>query len=228
MANCSICDTATTPVEPDGMRSIVHCVGCGKYVAHLDELMDLKKRNPNAMPRLSHRIRKMQRADGKPVVLVPDLLDKLIEDPLPSFIEQEDNFLLWLGNQLREGDPAGNVPIDQTKTALVTATVGAFDHNSVFRIIYDLRDSDFVEVKGEGLDNRTRMKTKGWQRYEEIRRSPSQAHIAFMAMPFNHTELDRVYTDCFKEAVREAGFTLHRLDEGQPSGLIDDQLRVRL
>ena len=33
MANCSICDTANTPVEPDGMRSIVHCVGCGKYVA---------------------------------------------------------------------------------------------------------------------------------------------------------------------------------------------------
>ena len=49
-----------------------------------------------------------------------------------------------------------------------------------------------------------------------------------MAMQFNSPDSDEAYQNCFKAAVRGAGFDLVRLDEGQPAGLIDDQLRVAI
>jgi nucleoside 2-deoxyribosyltransferase len=49
-----------------------------------------------------------------------------------------------------------------------------------------------------------------------------------MAMPFGSPEFDRVYESCWKPAVTAAGFTLKRLDEQQPAGLIDDRLRVEI
>jgi hypothetical protein len=49
-----------------------------------------------------------------------------------------------------------------------------------------------------------------------------------MAMPFRNSQLDQVFKECFKPAVYDTGFELRRLDEGQPAGLIDDQLRVRI
>lgn len=49
-----------------------------------------------------------------------------------------------------------------------------------------------------------------------------------MAMQFGDEELNRVVKDCFKPAVKAAGFELRLLTEGQPAGLIDDQLRAAL
>lgn len=48
-----------------------------------------------------------------------------------------------------------------------------------------------------------------------------------MAMEFND-EMDCVFKDRFKPAVGAAGFKLPDLREGQPAGLIDNQLRVAL
>jgi nucleoside 2-deoxyribosyltransferase len=49
-----------------------------------------------------------------------------------------------------------------------------------------------------------------------------------MAMPFDDPDLDKIFTDHFKSAVKATGFDLKRLDEGQPAGLIDDRLRVEI
>lgn len=48
-----------------------------------------------------------------------------------------------------------------------------------------------------------------------------------MAMKFDN-ELQRVVDSHFKPAVARAGFELRLLTDGQPAGLIDDQLRVAL
>jgi hypothetical protein len=49
-----------------------------------------------------------------------------------------------------------------------------------------------------------------------------------MAMKFGDALLDTAYRECFKHAVARTGFELRRLDEGQPAGLIDNQLRVAI
>jgi hypothetical protein len=67
----------------------------------------------------------------------------------------------------------------------------------------------------------------GWQRYEALKHAQVESRTAFMAMQFDR-EMDRVVKDCFKPAVVRTGFELRVLTDGQPAGLIDDQLRVRL
>jgi nucleoside 2-deoxyribosyltransferase len=49
-----------------------------------------------------------------------------------------------------------------------------------------------------------------------------------MAMKFGDPQLDNIYQNHFKAAVRATEFELKRLDEGQPAGLIDDRLRVEI
>jgi nucleoside 2-deoxyribosyltransferase len=47
-------------------------------------------------------------------------------------------------------------------------------------------------------------------------------------MPFGKLDLYQIYRDHFQPAVSATGFTLKRLDENQPAGLIDDRLRVEI
>lgn len=68
----------------------------------------------------------------------------------------------------------------------------------------------------------------GWDRLEVLRRGHSKSRIAFMAMPFGKVELDQIYLEHFQPAVSATGFTLKRLDENQPAGLVDDRLRVEV
>jgi hypothetical protein len=76
--------------------------------------------------------------------------------------------------------------------------------------------------------NRLLLTFAGWQRYYALTRAQVESHTAFMAMEFGHEELNRVVNDVFKPAVEAAGFELRLLTDGQPAGLIDDQLRVAL
>jgi nucleoside 2-deoxyribosyltransferase len=64
--------------------------------------------------------------------------------------------------------------------------------------------------------------------FEELQRGKSTSRIAFMAMQFGDAELDGIYKDHFKIGVATSGFDLKRVDEGQPAGLIDDLLRVKI
>ena len=49
-----------------------------------------------------------------------------------------------------------------------------------------------------------------------------------MAMKFGDAELNRVVSECFGPAVARTGFTLRRLTDEQPAGLIDNQLRAAI
>ena len=68
----------------------------------------------------------------------------------------------------------------------------------------------------------------GWQRYEALKHAQVESRTALMAMKFGEDELNQVVNDWFKPAVKAADFELRILTDGQPAGLIDDQLRVAL
>jgi len=69
----------------------------------------------------------------------------------------------------------------------------------------------------------------GWAEAKRLRQQrQAVGNRAFMAMQFGDSRLDVLVAQHFVPAVKAAGFDLRRLDEGQPAGLIDDQLRVRI
>jgi hypothetical protein len=47
-------------------------------------------------------------------------------------------------------------------------------------------------------------------------------------MKYGEKEVDWIYENYFKNAVRATGFDLYRLDEAPKAGLIDDKLRVEI
>jgi len=67
----------------------------------------------------------------------------------------------------------------------------------------------------------------GWKWYEELKRGRSDSNLAFMAMDFKHADVARAFA-AFKEAVRQTGFNLRKLDDRPEAGLIDNRLRVEL
>jgi hypothetical protein len=69
---------------------------------------------------------------------------------------------------------------------------------------------------------------EGWSKYETFKNVRQQSRDAFMAMKFGDPEVDEALALCFKPAVERAGFRLKPLNEAQPAGLIDDQMRVAL
>src|SRR4029077_18337389 len=73
-----------------------------------------------------------------------------------------------------------------------------------------------------------RLSIGGWGRDEHLRRTVVQSRTAFMAMKFGDAELNRVVSECFGPAVARTVFTLRRLTDEQPAGLIDNQLRAAI
>ncbi len=69
---------------------------------------------------------------------------------------------------------------------------------------------------------------KGWTYFAELSRRVVASRTAFMAMKFNEPTMDRILTSCFKPAAERAGFTLRPVNENQPAGLIDDQIRAAI
>ena len=80
----------------------------------------------------------------------------------------------------------------------------------------------------ESASDGARLSMAGWEQYEALKHRQITSRTAFMAMKFGNTELNHVVENCFKLAVRRAGFELRILTDGQPAGLIDDQMRVAL
>jgi nucleoside 2-deoxyribosyltransferase len=77
--------------------------------------------------------------------------------------------------------------------------------------------------------NSTRLSVKGWEKVRELERMrPERGNDAFMATPFSKGDLEDVYHQYLVPAIKKTGFDLKRVNEEQPAGLIDDQLRVRI
>jgi len=150
-----------------------------------------------------------------------------VDDPLPTPAEQADNLILWIGDH--QPLPAGyaEVPLSE-----VSAWIGAaITPNNPSSTLGWLLDQDEVKRLVETLNlsgELLQLNMAGWQRYEALKRAQVESHTAFMAMKFGDEELNRVVSDCFKPAVEATGFKLRVLTDGQPAGLIDDQLRVAL
>jgi hypothetical protein len=186
--------------------------------------MTLRKRTV-----LSHRLRRMQRLDCTPVTIYEDELGTFsLDDPLQSPRQQANNLIRWIGNQ--QSSPANPLEILEPE---VSAWIGApitsnFRDEGLSCLLEQKQIQKLVKVCDANCTTRQFSLTfAGWQRYEALNREEVESRTAFMAMKFD-TDMDHVVKNCFKPAVKAAGFELRLLTDGQPAGLIDDQLRVAL
>ncbi|MGP0007483.1 MAG: hypothetical protein ACLPIG_02035 [Methylocella sp.] len=175
---------------------------------------------------MSHRLRCMQRTDGMPVlVLEAELQTFQLDDQLPSPAEQVDRLILWIGsNQFSPGR------FTEFSTPKISAWVGApiTPSNGASDVQWLTHQDEVKRLLEFSGPFSTRLTLAGWKRFEDIRHAQVESRTAFMAMKFGDEDLNCAVDTCFKPAVARAGFELRLLSDGQPAGLIDDQLRVRL
>lgn len=220
--NCPVC---SKPAKEKSGRDDVYsysCKVCGRFSITQNALHKLESEasSERTTAVISHAIRRMQKLNKKPEIDSKILNSILENNYLPSPSEQADNFILWLGDKI---DIPGNyLELDPAKQRSI---IGSVNERSYIFIINHL--------KKRGLLHNTKrdqvvLSFEGWNEYNRLRRRSPDGHKAFMAMPFGDDQIDKMYKDYFKGAVKKAGFELLRINEKPKAGLIDDRMRVEI
>ena len=238
-AECPVCKSKINDADSREYNDCrrIQCGRCGTFEIGLlgSELI----RNVNNMTRdaISYRLRQISyRNEGRPLRIDTDLIRRLIADAqFPNPIEQAENLILWLGKR-KAGSKS---PIDANenitlRSSYIASIAGCSSSpETVAYLLRQMMGARWLEQsqaipRGEDPIFPIRLTFEGWRRFEEIKTSPQNGRRGFMAMEFGNSRLDVVYRECFVAAVSDAGFTLQRIDEGQPAGLIDDQMRIAI
>jgi hypothetical protein len=168
----------------------------------------------------------MQHAGPVSPTIDNKLTTRLLTENLPGLREQGNNLIRAAGDWLRSNDPAGFYKIDEGE---MTARAGAFDQGGLRHLLQTLMSEDYLDWQLVGPDFLgLRLKSRGWDRYDELQRAHTEGNLAFMAMPFGKDELDRIFSDHWRPAVAATGFDLRRIDHEPQAGLIDNRLRVEI
>ena len=229
---CPVCEIALIKTEVQGDRHFFECPRCGPFSLSRSAMVTVQGelgRVPNGQAILSHAIYKMTQRDSSwPMLTSENLKQILSQTILPRPQQQLENLILWLGST----QPDQGVPIEIQNRTL--SAIGATNMASLGFIVGHAIERGLVagkvlrSVDGGYHYTPIHLTFDGWVFYEELQRGHNITRTAFMAMQFGDSELNHVYESCFKPAVGDTGFTLKKLDEQQPAGLIDDRLRVEI
>jgi hypothetical protein len=231
---CPICNSSSQ-IEWRGIdQQCVNCPRCGAFVllgmrGTFDRPLTRILSSNRQRARLSYLIRR--RGAGSSAINLIELRDIEgwnLDEPLPSPAEQLDMLISWIGDN--QPSPADSTPFNavQLEGWLGTA-IGPSSGNGggLGWLLVQDEAKHLLDQSRTGMGH-LRLNLRGWQRYEALKRAKVESSLAFMAMQYGDEELERVVKDYFAPAVKRAGFELRTLRDGQPAGLIDDQLRVAL
>jgi Zn-finger nucleic acid-binding protein len=233
MNNCPVCDSKLKKFESRVDRNFLECPRCGPYSLSGTALTIIKgelERVHGGPAIMSHALYQMTKREQW-ALISSELLKLILENTvLPKPSEQLANLILWLG----EAQPNLGAIIDPDESAVAAA--GVVDFASLDYLIEQARGAGLIDgnisrllsVSHYSQAHSLQLTMHGWQTFSNLQLGRSSSQQAFMAMKFGDKELDMVYKDHFKVGVTSTGFSLKRLDEGQPAGLIDDRLRVEI
>jgi hypothetical protein len=226
---CPVCRRALSEASHNADVFAYQCTTCGRHRMDGSTRAMLPERvsnNPKAQALLGYALRKMQRQNDWPM-LTPSLVDQILQETkLPSVPDQQSNLIVWLAEAQEKIGAGENVTVDETSHQ---AIIGAHTPAGVTYILQLLEDRGLTFPRSRVANGYTvRLTHRGWERYEELTRGAVGGRKAFMAMPFGIERLNRRFRELYRDAVKQAGFDLVRLDDEPKAGLIDDRLRVEI
>src|SRR6476620_6878222 len=233
MPECPVCETPDAkgynPGTGDTLR--IDCKRCGEFDVSGTAMAMLPTALKGGLQRrslMSHTIRRMIGFENsRPPMIVSDKLESYWPgEKLPTPGDQADQLILaagdrqqspdqpiqfggyflsaWLGTSLLSPDPRSGVTWIMGHLSAEQLLTGGWNGNS---------ENQFVTLQ---------LTMRGWERYADLKKVRTTSRTAFMAMKFGDTQLDQVVDQCFRPAVRRAGYELRKLTDEQPAGLIDD------
>lgn len=228
---CSFCAGAlTAPTKPNELLTVA-CPCCGTYriTASAADVVPHWHMDEWKWAALFYQLRRMTDR-AVPPTLDTRVLKELKESVrLPHADQILDDFVIWLGSKSRWPGETCDLGYETHR-----AVLGAVDGDAFSYMVSCIDQSHwFTGIATEYTSGPSQMlgctlSPDGWQRFRDLSASKAGSKHAFMAMRYGADELDAIVRDHFVPQVKLAGFDLQRLDDGQPAGLIDDQLRVRI
>ena len=234
LLSCPICKDQAASVRGglQGDDCRIDCPRCGNFdlSGSADSVArhHMEKMSPLKLDALSHSIRAITLRSGpKRPFFNTDTLDNLRRDArIRNPLEQLDNLTLWAGSNADDpfSGQAGSI-------AQIASIVGGRNDNQSINALTEAASEKRLVESLQPLVMSTRsirLTMDGWVRFASLQRVRLDSRLAFMAMAFSVPQTQNVYVSCFQPAVQAAGFELRKLNEGQPAGLIDMQLRVAI
>ena len=230
MAQCPLCGYELERESDPARRADwmeFSCPNCGCFQMSFESLTNLlseQVRNPKVPGILSYVARKMSNGGNGCPKLTWELVERILATTeLPTPAEQVENLLTWFADKTEFGEHLHVIP--QTHSAII----GTTNPQTLVAVAEALMERGLARgaiISGAAFSGELTL--AGWQAAEEIRRGRTDSHKAFMAMEYGDPELDAVFAECFRPAVEASGFSLRRLDDSPPAGLVDNRLRVEI
>ena len=230
---CPVCKTELTDFieRPEHLDANQYsCPRCGEFRLSRTLVTTLRGTLSNdhaAAAKISHALRLMQTKNEIPM-MATNTVDEILKRPLPSPTEQADLLIRWIAENI--DGPGETVQVDPLRHG---AIIGSKSKEGFLFVLRHLGNAKLVPgdptaTMEHGHRANVTLTFKGWEHYETLLKGRESYRKAFMAMAFGHSDLDRIVDEVFREAVRQTGFELHRLDDSPRAGLIDDRLRIEI
>lgn len=228
---CSITQSKDDILPWSGSDSTyISCPSCGKFIITGPVALFFSpefQSDPEAVVKVSHSIRQMQNPDHPPA-LTMDVINKILENPLPRPREQADLLIRWLAENVKA--PGETIYVDPR---IHKSIIGAATERGVNLVLKHLVDIGLVTGSlSQTLDGmvggHVTLSFEGWDYYENLRHGGVVYRKAFIAMRFGDKILEKIVANIFKPSVKLAGFDLVKLNDNPKAGLIDDRLRVEI
>jgi hypothetical protein len=217
---CLIC-TSDSEITRSGVghrQILINCSRCGIFEINefvYDKYQPKIERDQKTKALLSYNIRKLQKA-GRATVS-EEFIAQVLEQSLPSPAEATDNLLLDLVVQT-DGQPGRQFIVNNEPKLL--STVGAVQYADINWLIGNLETCNWVRIGSRSPSGFSGQITgSGWTHYEELKRAHAASKYAFFARRFANDDLDKIYEESLKPAVKETGYELRIVS--QQAGLID-------
>ena len=156
-----------------------------------------------------------------PYAMFPECRVFMIDEMLAMFpkpTEIVDRSLLNLSRLVKH--PMGCIDVPESDMSFLTFC----PENVVRRTLYYMKAMGLVEDLGSSCSQDTVTITPvGWQRIQELSKTPSESKQGFVAMWFAE-EMESLFRDAMKPAIEDAGFTAKRIDMVEHNNKICDQI----
>lgn len=222
--NCPVCGYPAN-VHPDLSRSIVDCSRCGDFVVSRIALDDCTPLHDEKMRALaSHLIKRLQ-GPQRPQI-DSDFFDQLRNHSLPSPSELSDNLLLLIDQRVNSR-PGAPVSLDCRADSPLQASIGAVDGEDALWAVRNLADQQLIRGTWTSHFTNGHVTAAGWERIEELKRAHISSKYAFFARKFANADLDQLYWQCLKHAVKQTGYDLQTVTQkaGHIDAIIEDEIR---
>lgn len=207
------------------------CANCGGYKLSGTAAAILPRLfvEPRARYLVAHFIRRLTDSRKLPLISSDYLKNVLDTERFPDAFQQYENLIVSLGSNLEYAGQTVSITFQNFQAIIGAAGPDGYSwvaKQAALRGLIDGIESQSMGVPFTMID--ATLTLEGWEAYHAFTTSARRSKTAFMAMKFDAPELSKLVADYFKPAVAATGFALRRLDDDQPAGLIDDQMRTRI